>query len=425
MRIAAICALALTVSIASAELPTITVEAESYTEVTGGTVRVLNREAASGGKCVSYWEDPGVAVTVGFEVAEAGDYCLTLKYSLNWDDTRRSIALDGEVVPGLENVTLPGTGSWNDFSAITIPGSDGDRVRLVLTPGAHTLTLTNVDSRGLGWDAALLHDPALLLADAPLSDDELRELAAKLPLPASRLLADGPREGDLVVGELALAYEPDALTTAHRLGEWFFAPGEFGRMPGIIHVADHELGGLLVRHRWLKLGNDVSFAAVDITDGANLYRLGITVNIADTAGSVALPIIEWREGTPWLLTPPDDHGTEGTASIAIGDLLLSVSSPFHDASVPSEPVARLVLDFGPLVIGNTAVVAAKTGPAISPGDSAIHAEVAGDEVVIRSSREMWPTLATFYGLVQFECRVHADGSMTIACEGEELVLPAP
>ena len=170
MRITAICAMALAASVAWAELPTITVEAEAYTEVTGGAVRVLSRGGASGGKHVSYWEEPGVAVTVAFEVAEAGDYCLTLKYSLNWDDTRRSIALDGEAVPGLENVTLPGTGGWDYFSAITVAGPEGGRVRLPLTAGAHTLTLTNVDSRGLGWDAALLHDPALLVADAPLSD---------------------------------------------------------------------------------------------------------------------------------------------------------------------------------------------------------------------------------------------------------------
>ncbi len=171
MRVTAICMLALVGSLACAELPTITVEAESYTEVTGGTVRILSREAASGGKHVSYWEDPGVAVTVPFEVAEAGDYCLTLQYSLNWDDTRRQVALDGEVVAGLEDVTLPGTGGWDYFGAITLPSPEGGRVRLALTPGAHTLTLTNVDSRGLGWDTAVLHDPGQAASDCEQASD--------------------------------------------------------------------------------------------------------------------------------------------------------------------------------------------------------------------------------------------------------------
>ena len=117
--------LALCCCTAHAQLPTITVEAEDYTEVTGGTVRVLDRPEASGGKCVSYWEEPGVAVSVEFEVEQAGQYCLTLRYACNWENTRRRIALDGQVPPGLENVLLPGTGSWADFKPVTVAGADG------------------------------------------------------------------------------------------------------------------------------------------------------------------------------------------------------------------------------------------------------------------------------------------------------------
>ncbi|MCD6362219.1 MAG: hypothetical protein J7M38_15275 [Armatimonadetes bacterium] len=417
--------LALLAASARADLPTITIEAESYTEVTGGTVRVLSRPAASGGKCVSYWEEPGVAVTVPFEVTEAGDYCLTIRYSLNWDDTRRAVALDGETVPGLEDVTLPGTGSWSDFSAFTVPGPDGGRVRLSLTAGAHTLTLTNVDSRGLAWDAAVLHDPSLLPADAPLSEADLHELAERLPPPAKRLLLDGPREGDMVVGGLVVAYEPDALTTAHRLGRWFFTPGEFQRMPAAIHVTDHQLRGLTIRRRWLRPAGDILFMAVDITDGTFLYRLGVTVNYPDVTGDITLPILQWRDGRPWQLAPPHPPPTEGATSFTLDDLMLSAAGPFRDVTVTSEPVPHLTMGFAPLTTGKLAVFAAKTGPALSPGDSAIFAEVQGTEVVIRSSKEMWPALAAFYGTPQFECRVREDGSMTIVCEGEELKLPAP
>ncbi|MEA3401959.1 MAG: hypothetical protein U9R79_12050, partial [Armatimonadota bacterium] len=79
----------LTPLLAAADLPQIAIEAEDYVEVTGASVRVLDREQASGGRCVSYWEEPGVAVTCRFEVAEAGEYCLTLRYACTWPDTRR------------------------------------------------------------------------------------------------------------------------------------------------------------------------------------------------------------------------------------------------------------------------------------------------------------------------------------------------
>ncbi len=424
MRVTVICMLALVGNIVCAELPTITVEAESYTEVTGGTVRILSREAASAGKHVSYWEDPGVAVTVPFEVAEAGDYCLTLQYSLNWDDTRRSIALDGEVVAGLEDVTLPGTGGWDYFGAITLPGPEGGRVRLALTPGAHTLTLTNVDSRGLGWDTAVLHDPGLLLADAPLSEADVVELAGKLPATASRLLTGQPGEGDVVLGDAAIAFGEGDVGASWRVGDVLFSHGEAQASPAPATVTNYQLGRFALRRWMIALPVGVKFASVYLTDGSCLYLLGVAVGYTESGISMPSPMVQWRDGKPWLLDPrPMASAAQGATSLTIGDLLISAPRPVWP-SLSKQPVPRLELEWAPLVIADTAVGAAKIGPAIIPGDSAIAAEIQGDEVVVRSSTEMWPALAAFYGTPQFECRVRADGSMTIVSEGEELVLPA-
>jgi len=423
------CALALAVNIAWAELPTITVEAESYTEVTGGTVRVLSREAASGGKCVSYWEEPGVAVTVGFEVAEAGDYCLTLKYSLNWDDTRRSVALDGEIVPGLEDVTLPGTGGWDYFSAITVAGPDGDRVRLSLTPGAHTLTLTNVDSRGLGWDAALLHDPALPLADYLLSQGELEELSTLLGPGVYPMLIEGTPDPDLSFGRVSVAFREQGLPRAFRVRDVAFL------MPDVPWPAETELvtrfGPLALRLESLETNAARPCVHIlTISDGACAYVVVVATSDMQRF-FLASPTIAWRDGAPWRLAPkgwqgpPGARTPEGVRSFDVDDVTLSATGDLAGLDEDEEGKYPYYLMFETTWTGAVCAGGLKIGPSISPGDSAIFAEVVGDEVVIRSSREMWPALAAFYGLVQFEWLVHADGSMTITCAGEELTLPAP
>ena len=418
VALAALLPLALSLSLAWADLPTITIEAESYTEVTGGTVRVLAREGASGGKCVSYWEDPGVAVTVPFEVLQPGDYCLTLKYSCQWPDTRRSISLDGQVVPGCEDVTLPGTGTWNDFSAMTVPGPDGGRVRLSLAAGAHTLTLTNVDSRGLAWDAAVLHDPALLMADAPLSQAELAALAADLPPPAARLLLGGPGEGDMANVALAGPGMPLAMGVGNLL---LAAPG-IEAQPG--DWTPLTLGPLHLRTCAAGRDQPVPGRSVVIADGVCLYVLAAFVGELDGADAPA-PLVAWRNGVPWRLAPGVWETTGEPVASAVVDGVLMSSAGGLTLEPMAQPFAHLALRCRTVMAPTVSVVALKVGPAITPGDSSIAGEVQGDEVLLRSSKQMYPALAAFYRMPQFECRVRADAGMTITCGGEELTLPAP
>lgn len=405
-------------SAAWAELPTIVVEAEGYTQVTGGTVRVLERAGASGGKCVSYWEDPGVAVTVSFEVAQAGDYCLTLKYSCQWPDTRRSIALDGQVVPGLEDVLLPGTGTWDDFSALTVPGPEGGRVRLPLTAGAHTLTLTNVDSRGLAWDAAVLHDPQLLLADAPLSEAELRELAGALPSTAGRLLIAGP--GGETMGNVALG--GFGMPLAMGVGDLFLAAAGMQATAG--DWVALSLGALRLRTCVADRAQGLPGRMVVVADGACLYLLAAFVGELEGVDAPA-PLISWRQGAPWRLAP-DRRARQGPpAPSALVEGVLISSAGGLTLEPAAQPFRHLVLRCRTVRADTVSVLALKVGPPVTPGDSSISAQVERTEVVIRSSKEMWPALAAFYGTPRFECRVREDGSMTITCAGEELHLPAP
>ncbi len=417
--------LLLAATAAHAQLPEIRFEAEDFAQVTGGEVRVLDRPEASGGRCVSYWEEPGVALTCAFEVTETGEYCLTLGYACQWPDTRRQVSIDGEVVPGLEDVLLPGTGSWADFRAITLAGPDGGRARIPLTAGAHTLTLANVDSRGVAWDYALLHGPEHLPADAPLSDEELRELAKELPAAAARLLLREVAEGDLHSGDVTVAMRSSGGVAAFRVGDVFFGmPGRDRGVASETIVRAVELRGL--HGRWLAPPDRFGTAFVLLTDGASLYCCGARAGSMPPTRAVHPPLVQWRQGRPWLLAPePLRRAAAGARQVMIGDVAVSADACFRP-SVASAGFPILALMWTPLSVGGATVAAWKIGPPVTPGNSAIAGRVVGEEVVVRSSGHMYPALAQFYGMPQFEVRVRPDASMTITTDaGETLELPAP
>ncbi len=408
--------------LAHAQLPTITVEAEHYSEVTGGTIRVLDRADASGGKCVSYWEEPGVAVRVEFEVEQAGEYCLTLKYACAWEDTRRQIAVDGQVPPGLDVVTLLGTGSWDAFDVMTLAGQDGGRLRLDLDAGKHALTLTNVDSRGLAWDYALLHDPMQMPADFPLSEAELRALASELPAPAARLLLDGPGPDDLLLGDVAAAFTDDGALAAFRIGDLFLALLDPVVGSGVRE--EREVGALKLRTQVLPREMIRNGRWVLMVSERSLYLIGVALSDYGSECAPA-PLVQWRDGQPWAISPAAHLADAAERNARMfGDALISATSPLTAALSPSHP-PFLRLTWQPLCAGRLRAVGLKIGPRIAPGDSTIAAEVQGNEIIIRSSKEMYPALAAFYEMPQFGCRVSADGSMTITAQGEELTLRAP
>jgi len=387
---------------------------------TGGTVRVLDRAEAWGGKCVSYWEEPGVAVTVEFEVEQAGEYCLTLEYACNWEDTRRRIALDGDVPPGLEDVLLHGTGSWADFDPMTVAAADGGRVRLQLTAGKHTLTLTNVDSRGLAWDCALLHDPEFMPADMPLAEDELLELAAKLGPTAERLILNDASEADLSLGHVTVGFGEQGLPRGVRLDDIvLLMPTLRGRG---VTGPPMSLGPLQLRSASFR-----SIHIVTITEGRCVYLI---VASTDDMKQFVLPApaVTWREGRSFWIAPPGledlPKETATTRSYSVNGITVSATGQLRSLEDPHLPAGTFAF-FDTLWTGEVSAGAVKIGPSISTGDSSIAAEVQGDEVIIRSSGKMYPALAAFYEMPQFECGVAPDGSMTLRAAGEELKLPPP
>ncbi|MEA3401958.1 MAG: hypothetical protein U9R79_12045, partial [Armatimonadota bacterium] len=383
------------------------------------------------GRCVSYWEEPGVAVTCRFEVAEAGEYCLTLRYACTWPDTRRRISIDDEVVPGLEDVLLPGTGSWADFSAMTVAGPDGGRARIPLGAGVHTLTLTNVDSRGLAWDQALLHGPEDLPADAPLSEEELQELAEALPQDAGRVLLEGERAAALVHGAVRVAL-PGNMPLAVTVGDVFFVlPRPLTYESGLLEWTSDRIGPLhVLRAPYVDETMRVSF--VVITNGhscVSVVAAQSSEGLEGQADHLPGPLVAWRDGRPWRLAPgplaDKLQSGESTRALRINGVVASVDD-YLSASVEEEPIPHLQLHWQPLRTGDVSVATAKVGPSVAPGDVSVATRVDGDEVVIRSSAHVPPALAAFYGMPQFEVRVQADASMTVTTEaGETLEVTAP
>jgi hypothetical protein len=380
---------------------------------------------------VSYWEDPGVAVTCAFEVAQAGEYCLTLWYACNWPDTRRRISIDHAAVPGLEDVPLPGTGSWADLQAMTIRGPDGGRARIPLQAGAHTLTLTNVDSRGLAWDRALLHGPEDLPADAPVSDEELQELANALPEDAGRLLLEGRRAAALVDGTVQVGL-PGSMPPAVTVGDVFFAlPRSLTYESGLLEWTSDRIGPLYVlRAQYADEAMRVSFLVV--TNGrswVSVLAAQAAEELEGQANHLPGPLVAWRDGHPCRLAPrplaDKLQAGESTRALRIDGVLASVDD-YLSALVEEGPIPHLQLFWQPLRTGELSVATAKLGPSVVPGDASIATRVEGDEVIIRSCTDVPPALAAFYGMAQFELRVRRDLSITITTDlGETLELAAP
>lgn len=173
-------------------------EAEDYCGLGGGEVRVIDRAEASGGKTVSYWEQPGVYLELAVELPEAGDYLLSLRYALDWPDSRRTVAIDGR---DLGVVTLAGTGSWGTFREVTLALKP-----VTLTAGRHVLRLLNADSRGLSLDWVAVHSKDVLLTDRPLTEPERTALLDALkPAEPGPVLEQGAVRVEFDRGRVARA----------------------------------------------------------------------------------------------------------------------------------------------------------------------------------------------------------------------------
>jgi rhamnogalacturonan endolyase len=127
------------------------VQAEAFTEQSGGEVHVRDDKAGTLGKAFSHWDKAGHTLGWTLNAPKAGRYKLTVRYCTPVG-ANRAVAVDGKA---LGTAVLPSTGGFGEMAfdwehaTLTV---DGAVLVLDLTPGMHRLTLENTDNRGCNLD---------------------------------------------------------------------------------------------------------------------------------------------------------------------------------------------------------------------------------------------------------------------------------
>ncbi|MDX9980350.1 MAG: carbohydrate-binding protein [Lentisphaeria bacterium] len=140
----------------------VAVEGEAFAAQGGGEVRVsTEHQNTSGGACAFGWANPGHWVEWTLEVAQAGDYALTILGASQEKVVLRAAELDGKPLAGAGVIRMAGTGGWgrtnpDDWQPFRVLGEAGQPLAIALTPGKHTLRLTNLVGQHYNVDAILL-----------------------------------------------------------------------------------------------------------------------------------------------------------------------------------------------------------------------------------------------------------------------------
>jgi len=143
-------------SASAQEKVTITIPAVSYTAVEGGKVRTQvaagDKKKGGAAECIQFWATPGHWLEWTVEDAAAGDYELVLNYA-GMHAVRRSLAVSGKIVKGLEDLTVPRTGNWDtaaDWKAATA---------VTLAPGSNVLRMTCLDESSIRLQSIRMKGP--------------------------------------------------------------------------------------------------------------------------------------------------------------------------------------------------------------------------------------------------------------------------
>lgn len=138
------------------------IEAETVTAQGGGEASFPTNKTAAHGTSLSGWTQRGHWLEYAVEVAHTGWYQVGLKYSLEGEDTMRSLHIDGKPMhESIEVLTLLGTGGWSNGSdqwnllPIALPGSEVPML-VRLEAGKHTIRLENKSGGGLNLDYLIL-----------------------------------------------------------------------------------------------------------------------------------------------------------------------------------------------------------------------------------------------------------------------------
>ncbi|MFP4249353.1 MAG: carbohydrate-binding protein [Armatimonadota bacterium] len=390
----------------------VTVEAEDYADMHG--LRVIERAEASDSRTVSYWEEPGSWLDVEFDLPVAGSYVISIRYALNWPDTRRAVLLDDNE---LGEVELETTGSWGDFETVTLPFEP-----LELPAGKVTVRVLNRDSRGLSLDWVAMHAPEAPLADRHLGAEERAELRGRVVEvvgPGARRILDR--------GEVELhAARAGGPAWADVSGHLLAAGGMQGEARGAIMRRSTE------HHQIALVGEGAGGdgLVIAITDGTSLHL----VRPAGDSSAMPLPApVLSAEGMRIVTARAPDHGAlhlpagdwqERTDHLEAGGMHITVAPgmtvrPWDDRGLAPELALEMAECGGAGHVG-----VARFSPRWGGEQPRVTLERDGEDCVIRESVERHPTLAAFYGEGMFDLRITPEGRITFddIRSGETVVL---
>ncbi len=147
---------------ASASENGLMVPAVSYAAEGGGQARRVVPEADNRQypRFLHFWYTPGHWIEWPVDGVAAGQYEVVLRYAAK-QDVRRSLAVDGTPVRGLNPFTLPSTGSWRNWGEVTLSApisvtAGGSRLRLICEDD-RSVRLESLTLKGASGDALTLN----------------------------------------------------------------------------------------------------------------------------------------------------------------------------------------------------------------------------------------------------------------------------
>ncbi len=140
----------------------VVVEGEAFQSEGGGSVtRSTEHAGTRGGACISVWGTAGHWIAWALSIPADGTYALTLVGASQETEAVRTLAIDGQAVPGAALLRFEGTGGWgrtqtSEWQAAQAVDAQGLPLRLALTAGAHELRLGNLLGQHLNVDCIVL-----------------------------------------------------------------------------------------------------------------------------------------------------------------------------------------------------------------------------------------------------------------------------
>lgn len=135
------------------------IEGEDFTQQQGGTVTIADRGLSHTtgnplGNMFYNWDKTGHRLAWEFDVPEAGEYRIGMKYSSSALTSLRDFQMDDGATYRFHYPKTPG--GWSDYDNALLQDSQGNDLLFQLEAGTHTITMTNVTS-GLNLDYIVLH----------------------------------------------------------------------------------------------------------------------------------------------------------------------------------------------------------------------------------------------------------------------------